>query len=131
MARPLLGMALQPHRQFLQLCRALIEERAEIFEISPETLWDERCEPGPGYEFMLQLRQRSGRPFVSHGVLYSIGAVEAPPSSPKYATVDSRGGDGDEDSPIILLEADDPIPSQVESELFSLQNVVSSITSQW
>lgn len=77
-ARPRLGIALQADRGFLRHNRALIEERAELFEVTPEAMWREGCAPGPGYEACLQIRERSGRPFVGHGVLFSIGAAEPP-----------------------------------------------------
>lgn len=76
--RPLLGIALQPDERFLTHTRALVEEHAELFEVTPETLWGERCEVGPGYESMRELVSRCGRPVVGHGVLGSLGAAEPP-----------------------------------------------------
>jgi len=77
MTRPLLGVALQPDEVFWRHNRALIE-RAELFEVTPETLWDARCEPTEGHERLRRFVQQSGRPCVGHGVLASIGATERP-----------------------------------------------------
>ncbi len=76
--RPLLGVSLQPDRAFLQHNRALLDERAEIFEVTPETMWRAGAQPGAGYDALLALVRRSGRPVVGHGVLLGLGAP-APP----------------------------------------------------
>ncbi len=54
MIRPLVGIALQPEEVFFEHNRELIEERAELFEVTPETLWDSRCQPTDGYQRLLQ-----------------------------------------------------------------------------
>ncbi|HEX5051705.1 MAG TPA: DUF692 family protein [Planctomycetota bacterium] len=77
-ARPLVGIALQPGERFWRHNRALAEERAELFEVTPETLWRAGCEPGPGHAELLAFVRRCGRPVVGHGVLASIGAAERP-----------------------------------------------------
>ncbi|MBK8101547.1 MAG: DUF692 family protein [Planctomycetes bacterium] len=77
--RPLLGIALAADRAFLQRNRRLIEEQAEIFEITPETLWQSDCAPGANWSTFVQMVQRSGRPAIGHGVLFSLGAAAAPP----------------------------------------------------
>ena len=77
MTRPLLGVALQPEERFWRHNRALIES-AELFEVTPETLWDARCEPTEGHERLRRFVRVSGRPCVGHGVLASIGAAERP-----------------------------------------------------
>ena len=76
--RPLVGVALQPEDRFLEHNRELIDECAELFEVTPETLWDSRCQPTDGYERLLQLVQRRKVPVVGHGVLFSIGSVQEP-----------------------------------------------------
>jgi uncharacterized protein (UPF0276 family) len=76
--RPLLGVALPPDERFRQHNRALLEERAELFEITPETMWRAGCEPGPEHERLLAFTSRAGRPVVAHGVLGSIGAAVPP-----------------------------------------------------
>ena len=76
--RPRLGIALPPDAVFWRHNRALIEEHAELFELTPETLWRAGCEPGAGHERLRQFVQRCGRPVVGHGVLFSLGAAERP-----------------------------------------------------
>jgi uncharacterized protein (UPF0276 family) len=75
---PLIGIALQPEERFWQHARTLIEERAELFEITPETLWNADCAPNPGHARLLAFAQRCGRPFAGHGTLFSLGAAERP-----------------------------------------------------
>jgi hypothetical protein len=77
--RARLGIALPPDAVFWQHNRALIEEHAELFELTPETLWQVGCAPNPHYERVRQFVQRCGRPAVGHGVLLSIGAASPPP----------------------------------------------------
>lgn len=75
---PRLGIALHPDRAFLAAHRELIEDEAELFEVVPESLWDEGCAPSPAHRLFVELRARSGRPFVAHGTLFSLGAVPRP-----------------------------------------------------
>lgn len=77
-ARPLVGVSLQPEPAFWQHNRALLEDRAELFEVTPETLWQSDCSPTPEYERLRAFTARAGRPVVGHGVLASIGAAERP-----------------------------------------------------
>jgi hypothetical protein len=76
--RPLVGISLQPDRAFLQHNRALIDERAELFELTPETLWRAGALPGAGYDALLALSRRSERPVVGHGVLFGLGNAAEP-----------------------------------------------------
>jgi uncharacterized protein (UPF0276 family) len=76
---PLVGIALQPEPVFFEHNRRLLEERAQLFEVTPETLWTNGCEPGPGHQRLLRFTAAAGRPVVGHGVLCSIGAA-APPA---------------------------------------------------
>ncbi len=78
-ARPRLGIALPPDEVFWQHNRALIEERAELFEITPEATWRAGAEPDAQRAAMVAFARRAGRPFVAHGVLGSIGAAVPPP----------------------------------------------------
>lgn len=73
----LVGIALQPDEVFFAHNRELLE-RAELFEVTPETLWDSRCQPTAGYQRLLDLTQRRQVPVVGHGVLFSIGSVDEP-----------------------------------------------------
>lgn len=75
--RPLVGIALQPEEAFFEHNRELIG-RAELLEVTPETLWDSQCEPTDGHERLLQLTRKRQLPVVGHGVLFSIGSVQEP-----------------------------------------------------
>lgn len=70
------GMPLHADLEYLELARGLIEEEADYFEVNPETLW--RSERGAlvrnDYHALFQtLRERSGKPFVAHGLAFSLG----------------------------------------------------------
>lgn len=72
------GLVLHPNREYLQQTARLIEEEADFFEVSPETLWSYDPEtgafgPNAAYRTMLQIRERSGRRFVAHGLSLSVG----------------------------------------------------------
>lgn len=76
MTRPLLGLTLLPHREHLAAMARVIEDDAEFFEISPETLWDERLEPSAAHATILDIVERSGRPVVGHGINLSPGTPD-------------------------------------------------------
>lgn len=76
--RPLVGIALPPDERFWQFNRELIDAHAELFEVTPETMWRAGCAPGAGQEAMVAFARGAGRPFVAHGVLASIGAAQRP-----------------------------------------------------
>lgn len=76
---PLLGISLQADEHFLALNRELIEDRAEVYEINPETLWEQGCEPGPLHKLFREILERSDRPAVGHGILYSLGSATPSP----------------------------------------------------
>lgn len=72
------GFVLHPDADYLRLCHAIIEEDTDFLEVSPETLWqaeDDRPGPGPWAEIMATIRQRSGKPFVGHGLGLSPGTA--------------------------------------------------------
>lgn len=77
--RPLCGLALPNDRGFLQHCRRLVDEQAELFEVTPEVLWGAGAEPGPGHAAMRELVRARGRPVVGHGVLFGLGNATPPP----------------------------------------------------
>lgn len=77
--RPLLGVSLHAEPQFLALNRALIES-AEVFEVAPEALWTSGCEPAAGaYETFAEIKRRSQRPMIAHGLAFSPGSAIPPP----------------------------------------------------
>jgi uncharacterized protein (UPF0276 family) len=70
------GFALHPDLEYLELARKILERDADFFEINPETLW--RPEAGrlvrnDYYPLYQQIRDRSGKPFVAHGLDFSVG----------------------------------------------------------
>ncbi len=75
---PLLGFPLQPDRRFLSLCRRIIEEHADYFEVSPETLWTANQAPGVQRGPILEIARRAGKPVVGHGLALSLGSAWSP-----------------------------------------------------
>jgi uncharacterized protein (UPF0276 family) len=73
------GLSLHPDEEFVDLCRPLIEEEAEFFEVAPEALWrvgaDGRFSPSPWADVFDGIRRRSGKPFVGHGLGLSPGSA--------------------------------------------------------
>ncbi|MCA9321827.1 MAG: DUF692 family protein [Planctomycetes bacterium] len=71
------GFSLHAEAEFLELTRPIIEDEADYFEVSPETLWrsDGKSLELNGYaELFAELKRRSGRPFVAHGLAFSLGS---------------------------------------------------------
>ncbi len=78
--RPLgAGFVLHPEPQYLHLCREIIEDEADFLEVAPETFWQAgpagRPEPSPWADVLDELRRRSGKPLVAHGVGLSPGTA--------------------------------------------------------
>jgi uncharacterized protein (UPF0276 family) len=75
----LVGLTLAPEARFLDLLEAVILEEPDYYEVAPETLWtvdqDGRLTTNDYHGLFAQLRQRTGRPFVAHGVGLSVGSV--------------------------------------------------------
>lgn len=70
------GFALHPDLEYLELCRDIVEKDADFFEINPETLWrphDGRLVRNDYYPLYQQIRDRSRKPFVAHGLDFSVG----------------------------------------------------------
>jgi uncharacterized protein (UPF0276 family) len=70
----LLGLNLLPDRDHLAHMARVLEEEAEFFEVTPETLWDADLEPSARHATLNEIIARSGRPVVGHGVHFSPGA---------------------------------------------------------
>jgi uncharacterized protein (UPF0276 family) len=72
------GLLLPPEHETLELLGPLIAE-ADYYEVAPETLWralpDGRLEPNGFHRRFQALRHSTGKPFVAHGVGYSVGTV--------------------------------------------------------
>lgn len=74
------GLPLYADLEYLELARELIEDEADYFEVNPETLW--RSERGAlvrnDYHALFhEIRRRSGKPFVAHGLAFSLGSPAA------------------------------------------------------
>src|SRR5918996_114260 len=70
------GVPLFPDFEYLELMREVIEEEADYFEVNPETLWrpeDGRLVRNDYYPLFQQIRDRSRKPFVAHGLGFSLG----------------------------------------------------------
>lgn len=71
------GFTLQPEAAFLDLLGEVLWCEADYYEVAPETLW--RSSHGGALEAngfharFLQLREATGKPFVAHGVGFSLG----------------------------------------------------------
>ena len=76
---PLVGFTLQPNTQFLDLLEGVAGEGADFFEVAPETLWyfDSEGRQGPNsyYHRILNFGRIREKPFVAHGVGYSVGST--------------------------------------------------------
>jgi hypothetical protein len=74
----LVGVALPPDFETLELLAPLVAE-ADLYEVAPETLWralpDGSLEPNGYHRRFVELRERTGKPFVAHGVGLSVGTA--------------------------------------------------------
>lgn len=76
MSRLGVGCSLHPDFEYLELAREIIENHADYFEINPETLWrrkEGRLVRNDYYPIFQQFRDRSRKPFVAHGLEFSVG----------------------------------------------------------
>jgi uncharacterized protein (UPF0276 family) len=80
MGRPLVGISLHADLEFLEHVRKVVERRAEILEVTPETLW--RATPDGGirendyHAIFADIRRQRAVPFIAHGVEWSPGTAE-------------------------------------------------------
>jgi uncharacterized protein (UPF0276 family) len=74
------GLTLQPEEAYLDRLGPLLDEEADYFEVAPETLWKRGgsggLEPNGFHRRFLERRERTGRPFVAHGVGLSLGTSD-------------------------------------------------------
>jgi uncharacterized protein (UPF0276 family) len=74
------GFTLQPELKFLELLEPVIR-RAQYYEVAPETLWRQTragaLEPNGFHHRFAALKAASGKPFVAHGVGFSMGSSDA------------------------------------------------------
>ncbi len=74
---------MQPEQRFLDLLDGFLRDGPDYFEIAPETCW----RPGPDGEFLPNgfsdafhaLGENTGKPFVAHGVGFSVGSAKPDP----------------------------------------------------
>lgn len=71
-----LGFTLQPEQRFLDLCAPLVD-LVDYLEIAPETTWRPdragNIVPNGFHAQFAALRERTRKPFVAHGVGFSLG----------------------------------------------------------
>jgi hypothetical protein len=76
----LLGFTLQPEARYLDLLGAVLREEPDYYEVAPETTWRpgpvDTLEPNGFHRHFRSLREETGKPFVAHGVGFSVGSVE-------------------------------------------------------
>lgn len=74
------GFTLQPEHRFLDLLDEAVLPLADYFEVAPETLWyfnrQGEFAPNGFYRRILARGQELGKPFVAHGVGWSVGGLE-------------------------------------------------------
>lgn len=71
------GFSLQPERAFLELLDPILRADVDYFEVAPETMWrvrDGQLVPNGFHGRFAALREATGRPFVAHGVAFSVGS---------------------------------------------------------
>ena len=83
MTQPLgIGFPLYADPEYLSLTRDIIENEADYFEVSPEGLWksgDDGLSRNDFHPIFRQIHDRSGKPFVAHGLDFSLGTpLDAP-----------------------------------------------------
>ena len=75
------GFSLQPEVEFLDLLGDVFREHADYFEVAPETLWrfgaDAALSPNGYHRRFEALKKTTQKPFVAHGVGYSVGSASA------------------------------------------------------
>ncbi|MDX2020045.1 MAG: DUF692 family protein [Deltaproteobacteria bacterium] len=70
------GFVLPPDEATLDILGAFLEEEPDIFEVAPETLWQQvegRLHTNDYHALFLSMGRRSGQRFLAHGVGYSVG----------------------------------------------------------
>jgi uncharacterized protein (UPF0276 family) len=74
------GLTLQPEEEYLDRLAPLFEEEADYFEVAPETLWKRGgsggLEENGFHRNFVAVRERTGKPFVAHGVGLSLGTAD-------------------------------------------------------
>jgi uncharacterized protein (UPF0276 family) len=72
------GFTLQPENAFLELLGDVLRSEPDYYEVAPETLWrsaNGALKPNDFHGRFVELREETGRPFVAHGVGFSMGGA--------------------------------------------------------
>jgi len=74
-----IGFTLQPERRYLELLEEVYLTEVDYYEVAPETLWwpdsEGRFGPNGFHGMFAELKERTGKPVVAHGVGWSLGSV--------------------------------------------------------
>lgn len=77
------GFTIQPEERYLELLDAVIREVPDYLELVPETTWrpapDGGFAPNGFHEYFQRLGDETGKPFVAHGVGFSLGSARREP----------------------------------------------------
>lgn len=77
------GFTLQPEERYLDLCGALLREVPDYYQVAPETTWrpapDGDFAPNGFHAAFRELGAETGKPFVAHGVGFSLGTARRDP----------------------------------------------------
>jgi len=84
------GFPLDGDPRYVALCRPILEEDVDFFEVAPELFWQSDGRGGfcqsPYAELVALVQQRTGRPLVAHGLGLSPGtALDDPADGPRLA----------------------------------------------
>src|SRR5687768_17097990 len=89
--RPLgVGFPIDGARESLRLCQPILDEDVDFYEVSPEMFWQSDGNGGfthsPYADLVSELRVRTGKPLVAHGLGLSPGtALDDPADGPRLA----------------------------------------------
>jgi uncharacterized protein (UPF0276 family) len=74
-----IGFSLQPDAEFMELVDPLLCGSVDYFEVAPETLWrvdaNGSLAPNGFHRRFAELGRRCNKPFVAHGVGFSVGSA--------------------------------------------------------
>ena len=71
-----IGFCLHADLDYLSAAREILEDEADFFEVNPETMWrldDGALVRNDYHDLYRQILERSGKPFVAHGLNFSVG----------------------------------------------------------
>ena len=78
-----IGFTIQPEERYLELLASVMREEPDYLELAPETTWraddSGQLVPNGFHERFQALKTETGKPFVAHGVGWSVGSVRRDP----------------------------------------------------